>query len=105
MPITIQPAQTADAAAPYDVHQPLPYPYHIEEDGKVGRQDFWRGTPYSLIGFQRGRREVVVLAAEDFVRDPDKALGLCAVFLDEDGSIWADTRPITKVNRYERTPE
>ncbi|HWT40480.1 MAG TPA: hypothetical protein VN081_04430 [Dongiaceae bacterium] len=29
----------------------LPYPYYVDEAGLVGRQDFWQGNPYRLIGF------------------------------------------------------
>jgi hypothetical protein len=29
----------------------LPYPYIVDENGLVGRQDFWKGNPYKLLGF------------------------------------------------------
>ena len=28
-----------------------PYPFFIFEDGTIGRQDFWKGTPERLLGF------------------------------------------------------
>ena len=49
---SIQPTQDGVAFGEYDVHQSVPYPYHIDSEGNVLRQDFWRGDPSRLIGFQ-----------------------------------------------------
>jgi len=32
----------------------LPYPYYVDEDGGVLRQDFWRGAPAKLCSFHNG---------------------------------------------------
>lgn len=95
---TIQPAQTADPAAEYDPMLPLPYPWHIASNGDVERQDFWKGSPARLVGFQRDNVHRVVLRAEDWMAgEPDAAVGLQPVFVDLDGSMWADARPVTEV--------
>lgn len=95
---TLQPAQTSDPAAPYDPKLPLPYPFHIEDDGSVARQDFWRGDPAKLVGFQRGNVQRVVLTVEDWIAgDADAAVGLKPVFVDSDGDLWNDDRPVQTV--------
>lgn len=117
--ITIQPAQTTSATAEYDPHKSLPYPYHIEPGGVVGRQDFWRGSPSRLMGFQRGTECRVVLTIDEFEKQPERAVGFCPVFIDEPSQsdkavlgrdlhpsrspeMWADTRPITRVSVVEQ---
>lgn len=101
--VSIQPAQTTDGDAPYDPMLASPYPYHIEPDGKVARQDFWRGSPAQLLGFQRGSENTLVLTVKEFEADPEKCIGLCPVFIDEgdplDPQMWAGLHPITKVTR------
>lgn len=68
--ITIQPAEQEDST--------LPYPFHIQPDGKVGRQDFWRGKPLKLIGFnpklQTGPMKGTVIF-EKFWENPKLAIG------------------------------
>ena len=94
---TIQPAQTRDNAA-YDPKLPLPYPWHIEDDGAVGRQDFWHGDPARLVGFQRDDVQRVVLTTEDWLAgDADAAVGLKPVFVDSNGDMWNDDRPVQTV--------
>lgn len=112
--VSIQPAQGTDANAEHDPRKPLPYPYHVGPGGAIERQDFWRGSPSKLLGFQRGVQCSLVVSFEEFWADPDKAVGLCPVFIDEptqqdkallakdlypsrSPAMWADTRPITKV--------
>lgn len=95
--VSIQVANTEDGS--YDVHLPLPYPYHIDDDGNVGRQDFWRGEPKSLIGFQAERdRHEVDLFFHDFWDDPEKAVGMFPVFVDAGGTFWNHLWPVTSVS-------
>ena len=95
--ISIQPANTAAGA--YDVKLPLPYPFHIEaETGNVGRQDFWKGDPLRLMGFQVDAdvQHVDVLYRE-FMNDPKVGEGKFAVFMRADGSMYSMTMPIMSV--------
>lgn len=96
--ITIQPGQK-DRGQEYDALLPLPYPFHIDtETGDVGRQEFWRGQPRRLIGFQRGDVQYVVLTRQDWVLNPHSAVGLRPVFVDDDGGMWSHTGEITEIS-------
>ncbi|HWO60242.1 MAG TPA: hypothetical protein VNO31_09435 [Umezawaea sp.] len=66
----------------------LPYPWFIDSDGMVGRQDKWKGAPTQLIGFVVGAENptAVDLLFEDFVDSPDTAVGMFPVFAHSDGS-------------------
>lgn len=91
---TVQVANTTTGR--YDVHKPLPYPFHIEPDGAVARQDFWRGEPARLAGFQRDADENRVdVRVEDWLADPElDVTGTFPVFVDADGSIWRHAFPV-----------
>lgn len=79
--ITIQPQHRDDGV--------LPYPFHIEEDGSVGRQDVWHGNPERLVGFQKSaKRQDVDLPLSAFLADPQKAKGMFPVMEDSKGR-WA----------------
>lgn len=102
--ITLQPGNTADGT--YDVHQPLPYPYHVDaETGLVGRQEFWKGAPFRVLGFQReATRQQVDLWWIDVPADPDQVVGMYPVLLDTssgEGEIYNLTVPITRVTIQE----
>jgi len=61
----------------------LPYPYFINEKGFVGRQDFWKGNPYKLIGFspiseQKFDKRQIDLSV--FLKNPKKAIGMYPIF-------------------------
>jgi len=101
--ISIQPGQPGEGMG-YNVHKPLPYPFHI--DPETGRCIRGRGTadlgeappgdPWVLVGFQTGDVQHVVLFLREFAQDPQKAVGLVPVFIDERG-MFALTVPITNV--------
>jgi hypothetical protein len=75
--LTIQPAETGGI---------LPYPYHVDQDGNVGRQDFWKGAPLRLIGFvDRAGAGEIDLTLEAFLDDPDEAVDAYPVFEHADG--------------------
>lgn len=102
--ITIQPGNTSDGT--YDVRQPLPYPYHVNaETGDVGRQDFWKGDPARVLGFQRtADRQRIDLLWEDAAKDPQQIVGMYPVLLDtspgretDEGQMYNLTVPITDV--------
>lgn len=96
--ITIQPGQPGEGMN-YNVLKPLPYPWHIDtETGDVGRQEFWKGDPARLMGFQATAEvQRVVLFMEDFFADPQKAVGMFPVFQRENGSMYNTIVPITDV--------
>lgn len=99
----------------YDVRQPLPYPFHLDADGNVTRQDFWRGEPLKLLGFQSDPdvHEVDLLvedwlptaaagyAAASGACSPVDAVGMWPVFRDADGTIWSHRFPVDQVSRIE----
>lgn len=95
---TIHPCQPGKKPGEYDVMEPLPYPYHIDDTGVVLRQDFWRGTPSCLVGFQKYKtiQRVDVWFKDWFSEDVD-VLGMYPVFLDAAGSLYTDTRPVGSV--------
>lgn len=81
--ITIQPA------SPKEDPFKMPYPYHITRTGLVGRQDFWHGSPYRLIGFSKKPKagEVELMLAE-FWEEPQQAVGMYPVFADQENN-WS----------------
>lgn len=94
--VSVQVANTP--TGDYDVDQPLPYPYHVAAEGRVGRQDFWRGEPVKLLGFQNSREhQNVDVLFDEFWTNPDVAVGKWPVFLDADGGIWNHACPVTDV--------
>jgi len=93
MRIKIQPEQTGSS---------LPYPYFISENGDVGRQDFWRGKPLKLIGFDKTpNAHVGVLGLEDFFKEPEKAIGLYPIFLHADGEWYTEVTKVGSIRKLE----
>ena len=93
--ITIQPAGENGGVGV------LPYPYHvIVTDGAIGRQDYWRGDPAMLIGFadEPGKPDVDILR-EDWVGEPERAVGCYPVFATAGGEFATGTVPIESVQR------
>lgn len=74
-----------------------PYPYFIDADGKVGRQDHWKGKPAQLAGFQATDEIGVDLELADFLTSPHQAIDMYPVFIDAGGGMWTLTNPITSV--------
>ena len=77
----------------------LPYPYYIDKKGFVGRQDFWRGRPYKLIGFaERPIAGYVDLDFVDFWKVPARAVGMYPVFEYKGGKWFTNTIAIASVS-------
>lgn len=76
----------------------VPYPFFIDEKGLVGRQDFWKGSPYQLVGFNdipfAGN---IKLTFDKFKQNIDKAIGMYPVFRNKDGTIETHTNIIEKI--------
>lgn len=96
---SIHPQQPGVPLGEYDVHQPLPYPFHIAPNGNVQRQDFWRGQPLALIGFQADVdvQKVDLLTSAWFEGEPTAAVGMFPVFAARGGQFYTDTRPVARV--------
>jgi len=107
--ITIQPGQPGQGMG-YDVHQPIPYPFHIDTEtgdcirgrGTHELGDAPLGMPWRLIGFQRGTKQRLEFLFADFVHNPQKAVGRRPVFSDGRGGIFNLTEPITGVRSHEQ---
>lgn len=93
--VTLQQEQRLDGV--------LPYPFHISEGGHVGRQDFWRGDPFRLVGFvdDPDSYEVTVYA-RDFVANPDSALGKHPVFEARDGRFSTYSGEVASATSHEQ---
>lgn len=93
--ITIQP----DPGNPL---APLPYPFHVEEDGIVQRQDFWRGNVYRVIGFQEiFERHRIDLEWKEVWNKPELAIGKYVVTSDDKGQFSVHQHPISKAEPHE----
>lgn len=85
----------------------LPYPYIIDEKGYVQRQDFWKGNPYKLLGFNNrpvgGEMNVaqfIQLQTSDMdIPAEDMLLGEGAygVFSTDDNQWFTMTEPFASV--------
>lgn len=81
-----------------DVSEPRPFPYSIDADGKVLDQDFWKGDPAGLIGFQKDLDvQRVGLFFRDFTENPMAAIGMYPVFVEETGGLYCFTKPVESV--------
>lgn len=93
----IQPAERSDLS--------LPYPFFVTEDGLVGRQDFWKGKPYKLIGFNGSSANKNVEPAcglEEFLQDPTLAVGKYPIFEHEDGEWYTYEDKIDSVKEVQQ---
>lgn len=103
--IKIQPEHVQDGVTPGG--QPmyrLPYPFYLDDEGNVGGQDFWKGDPLRVVGFQK-RLDVqrVDLHWADFLKgDPQRAVGMYAVTQDYKGGIASQTIKLESVEVTER---
>lgn len=78
MYVTLQPSGRPDGV--------LPYPFHVNADGSIGRQDFWRGQAATAIGFvNRPDSYHIALSWSAAVGNPQKAVGKYVVTADSKG--------------------
>jgi hypothetical protein len=84
-----------------DVSQPRPFPFPIDDEGKVLDQDFWQGDPYSLLGFQATAHEQrVSLFFKEFTESPQQAVGMFPVFVKKGGGLYSLTTPVEYVQVF-----
>lgn len=82
--ITIQPE------SPKDDPLKLPYPYHIDQAGRVGRQEFWKGEPESLVGFSTSPNPKIIgeeITMRQFLAKPERCIGMYPIFRHK-GDKW-----------------
>jgi len=73
----------------------LPYPYFVEKDGKVQRQDFWKGNPYKFIGLATKDEQKIVVPFYKFFKTQRVLIitkGLRPVFADAEDNFYTDLR-------------
>lgn len=75
-----------------------PWPVVIDGDHRVvhGRPDC-----VSLVGFQQGTVQDVVLTAAEALREPERAIGLVPVLSGTDGRFWAVGFRVVSCRFYE----
>lgn len=82
-----------------DVHQSQPWPVVVAPDGQIlhGRPD-----AASLIGFQHGDTQTIVVLASAAMADPTQAIGLCPVFsaLGGEDPMFAVVLPVTHASGW-----
>jgi hypothetical protein len=83
----------------------LPYPFHVDAaTGDIGRQDFWRGNPAAVIGFQRDADvHTIDLAWADAVADPQQAVGMFTVTVDSGGQFSVHLAAVATVTVHEES--
>jgi hypothetical protein len=72
--------------------------FFIDEKGYVGRQDFWQGNPYKILGFNKTPKTGdISLMFEDFKKDPKQAEGMYPVFSTAQDEWTTHQDPIAEV--------
>lgn len=99
--ITIQTSNTQSGA--YDALLPLPYPFHCDSDsGRVGRQDFWQGSVYSVVGFQETLEDQTVsLFWREAAQQPERMHGMFPIIVDQGGNLFTWTTPVSRTTIQE----
>lgn len=78
-----------------------PYPFVIAEDGDVEGQDFWKGDPAVLVGFQdRFDVKLINLFPEDWWAEPQRAVNKYPVFTRADSTIYVSQVAIAEVTVF-----
>lgn len=102
--IRIQPSEFTDQVSA-DGHQQtkLPYPFYVNaSDGTVNLQEFWKGDPFRVVGFQRDlARQEIDLRWDDAVKDPQQAIGMYLVTADSKGAFGVHTTAVQSVDVME----
>lgn len=97
--LKIQPEERADGT--------LPFPFFIDEKSYVSKQQFWKGAPYMLIGFNSkpiNGYDPKSIDTKEFFKDPKKAIGMYPIFAhkEEKGMEWYTYKdPIERVEILE----
>lgn len=98
--ITLQPSALTDHITDDGVElTQLPYPFHVDADGLVGRQDFWKGDPYRVIGFvaDLARQEVDLWWEAVADGDEQRAVGMYLITQNQLGDMATHLTAIESV--------
>jgi hypothetical protein len=80
----------------------LPYPFAVKDNGDVDGQDFWRGDPAAVLGFQDDEEvQRINLWWEDAKKDPQSIVGKFPVMRTDKGKIYTYTVKIESVEVFE----
>ena len=89
--VTIHRHPMPDFTQPHPVTVALP-------SGDVQDQDFWRGDPFRLVGFQDDLAvQRVNLHLDGFADNPQNAVGKYPVYVDKDGGMGVYETAVAKV--------
>lgn len=106
---TLQPSEFTDQVLDDGTElTKLPYPFHVVQDGSVQRQDFWRGNPTRVIGFQRDLAvHRVDVWWSQVLKAPETAVGLYLVTEDSEGrwAVWENAIADVEVHADLTPPE
>jgi len=83
--------------SPADDPLKVPYPHHLDEQGNVGRQDFWRGDPLKVIGFSRTKRVGTVSIYGFNPEHTEELVGRYPVFMDSGNGFSTGQDKIARV--------
>jgi hypothetical protein len=97
--IRIQPEPFVDNMIDGHEMTKLPYPFVADEQGMIAGQDFWKGDPFQVIGFQKDLAiHRIDLHWHEALAEPDLAVGMYLVTRDEAGDWgvhWTSVRSMT----------
>lgn len=83
----------------------LPYPVHVDRDGRICQQDFWQGHLYRVVGFQNDVHEKRIdLYWEEVFIDPKIAVGKYLVCTDSEDN-WFVFQTGVKSCRFTEVPK
>ncbi|MHB9139232.1 MAG: hypothetical protein ACYC4Q_07515, partial [Victivallaceae bacterium] len=68
----------------------MPYPWHVNEDGSILHQKFWKGKPVRCAGFAPKTVQEIRITVQDFFKECNlKSIKkLQPVFGDAGGGMW-----------------
>jgi hypothetical protein len=76
----------------------LPYPFYVDPDGGVQRQDVWQGKPKRVVGFQKDLAvQQIDLWWRKALEDPQQAVGMYLVTENADGQFWTHNTAVDSV--------
>lgn len=92
---TLQPADVPDGTT----STRRPYPFHVDPNGFVQRQDFWRGRVYRVIGFvsDPSRMDVDIHWDDAVEGDITRVVGMYVITTDTDSNWSTQVAAIAEV--------
>jgi hypothetical protein len=100
--ITLQPSARTDQITDDGQElQQLPYPFHVDVQGLIQRQDFWQGKVFRVIGFtDRPEPGPLTLYWPTVWERPELAVGKYVVTSDERGQWSSHISAIQSATRH-----